>query len=183
MRGEESEMSEDSHKRRVKVIDNTLQYRIVATYLGVVLAGFFLFSAGFFLYYWVSYASGDNLFKEIITIHKQVTETKIVEENGIQKSISYTATKDIPGVNRLELILPPILINNLAIMLFVILIGIFTTHRIAGPAFRMQQEIERVLAGEKGARVTLRKKDSFHALANDVNKLIERFEQLGSGKV
>jgi hypothetical protein len=171
MRGEEEEVKE-RNRRRIKIIDRTLQYRIVATYLGVVLAGFVIFSAGFFLYYWISYSYGDNLFKEIITIHKQVTETKSVEENGVMKVIPYTTTRDIPGVNRIELILPPLLINNLVTMMFVILIGIVTSHRIAGPAFRMQQEIARVIAGEKGVRVRLRKKDSFH----------ERIEQLGGGK-
>jgi methyl-accepting chemotaxis protein len=67
-------------------------------------------------------------------------------------------------------------------MLFVIVIGILTSHRIAGPAFRMQQEIARVLAGEKGVRMKLRKKDSFHELADDVNSLVERLDQLGGGQ-
>jgi hypothetical protein len=105
----------ERNRRSFKIIDRTLQYRIVATYLGVVLAGFVLFSGGFYLYYWVSYSYGDNLFKEIITIHKQVTETETVVENGVSRVIPYTATRDIPGVNRIELILPPLLINHNAL--------------------------------------------------------------------
>jgi methyl-accepting chemotaxis protein len=169
-------MNGQSNKRRIKVIDSPFQYRMVATYLAVVLAGFILFSAGLVLYYWISYASGDNLFKEIITLHKQVSEKRVIEENGVQKTETYTTTKDIPGVNRLELILPPLLINNLAIMLFVIVIGIFTSHRIAGPVYRVESEIDRVLAGQKGVRVRTRKRDSFPELAEKVNLLIERVE-------
>jgi methyl-accepting chemotaxis protein len=175
-KGEELDMRDRPHKRKLRVIDSPFQYRMIATFLGVVLAGFVLFSAGLFLYYWISYAYGDNLFKEIITLHKQVTETKVVEENGVQKTVSYTTTRDVPGVNRLELILPPLLVNNLAIMLFMIVVGIFISHRIAGPVFRVEKEINRVLAGEKGVRVKLRKNDSFPELAEKVNGLIELCE-------
>jgi methyl-accepting chemotaxis protein len=174
-------MKENSEKRRIKVVDSPFQYRMVAVFLGVVLIGFIVFSAGLFLYYWISYAYGDNLFKEIITLHKQVTETKTEVENGVTKSVSYTTTKDIPGVNRLELVLPPLLINNLAIMVFIIIVGIYNSHRIAGPLFRVQRDIERVLAGEKGVRVKVRKRDNFPELAEEVNRLIERVESTVGG--
>jgi methyl-accepting chemotaxis protein len=172
-------MKGQDYKRRIKVIDSPFQYRMVATYLAVVLAGFVVFSVGLFLYYWVSYAYGDNLFKEIITLHKQVSETRVVEENGVSKTLTYTTTRDVPGVNRLELILPPLLINNLAIMIFVIVVGILTSHRIAGPVYRVESEIDRVLAGEKGVRVKIRGRDRFPELAEKVNRLIERAEAAG----
>jgi methyl-accepting chemotaxis protein len=166
-----------TQKRRIKVIDSPFQYRMIATFLLVVVAGFAVFSAGLFLFYWISYSYGDNLFREIITIHKQVTETKTVEEDGAKKTLTYTATRDIPGVNRLELILPPLLINNLAIMAFLIVVGIFASQRIAGPIYRLEKDIDRVLGGEKGVRVKIRKKDSFPHLAEKVNSLIERSDK------
>ncbi len=170
-------MESGTKKRRIKVIDSPFQYRMIAVFLLVVVAGFTLFSAGLALYYWISYASGDNLFREIITIHKQVTETRVVEENGEKKTVSYSTTRDIPGVNRLEIILPPLLINNIAIMAIVIIVGIFATHRIAGPIFRVERDIDRVLSGEKGVRVKTRKGDSFPYLAEKVNALIEKSEK------
>jgi methyl-accepting chemotaxis protein len=174
-------MDQQRFKRRIKVIDSPFQYRMVALFLSVVVAGFLLFSAGLVFYYWGSYVSGDNLFKEIITLHKQVTRTLPAQESGTGKKETYTTTLDVPGVNRLELVLPPILINNLAIMAFVIFVGIFATHRIAGPVYRVEKEIDRVLAGEKGVRISLRKGDNFPALAGKVNKLIERLENSGGG--
>ncbi len=174
-------MERQKFQRRIKVIDSPFQYRMIALFLAVVLAGFLVFSAGLFIFYWASYVSGDNLFKEIITLHKQVNRTKTAEESGTGKSESYTTTEDVPGVNRLELILPPLLINNLAIMAFIIVVGVFITHRIAGPVYRVEKDIDRVLAGEKGVRIALRKGDNFPALADKVNKLVERIDNPSGG--
>ena len=173
-------MSRRTYKRRIKVIDKPFQFRMVATFLTVILAGFILFSAGVFGYYWIRYSAGDNMFKEIITLHKQVTETQVVEENGVQKTETYTTTRDIPGVNRIELVLPPLLINDLLIMVFMIVVGIYSTHRIAGPAYRIRKDIDRVLTGEKGVRVRTRKGDALPELAEKVNQLIERTEASGN---
>ena len=60
--------------------------------------------------------------------------------------------------------------------LLMIVVGISTTHRIAGPIYRIESEIDRVLAGEKGVRVRLRRHDSFPDLAIKVNQLIERID-------
>ena len=78
-------------------------------------------------------------------------------------------------------ILPPLLLNDLAIMVLVIVVGIFTTHRIAGPVYRSESDIERVLSGERGVRVRLRKGDAFPDLAEKVNRLIERIDDTRKG--
>jgi methyl-accepting chemotaxis protein len=76
----------------------------------------------------------------------------------------------------LLVILPPLLLNDLVIMLLFIVLGILATHRIAGPVYRIEVDIERVLAGEKGVRVRTRKRDAFPDLAERVNELIERID-------
>ncbi|MCD6120515.1 MAG: hypothetical protein J7K04_01600 [Spirochaetales bacterium] len=166
------------NKRKIHVINRQVQYRLIALFLLMVLVSLLAFSGGLAIYYWASYAAGDNLFKEIITIHKQVTESKVVEENGVKKTVYYTTTKDIPGVNRLELIIPPLLINDIVIMVLISIFGIYYTNRIAGPAYRMEMDIARVLNGEKGVSVALRKHDHFYSLAEQVNKLIKELEKL-----
>jgi len=88
------------------------------------------------------------------------------------------------GAARPELllvILPPLLLNDLAIMLLFIVLGISATHRIAGPVYRIEIDIERVLAGEKGVRVRTRKRDAFPDLAERVNELIERIDDSRKG--
>jgi hypothetical protein len=51
------------------------------------------------------------------------------------------------------------------------------SHRIAGPVYRMQKDIEKALEGEKGVRVHLRKKDKLKDLAEKVNALIDAYEK------
>ncbi len=166
------------YKRKIHVINKQVQYRLIALFLLMVLVSLLVFSGGLVAYYWVSYAAGDNLFKEIITIHKQITESKVVEENGVKKRVEYTATRDVPGVNRLEIIIPPLLINDVVIMIFIAVFGIYYTNRIAGPAYRMEADIARVLQGERNVSVHLRKKDQFYSLAEKVNNLISEIEEL-----
>jgi methyl-accepting chemotaxis protein len=177
MKDEVRTMEGRTQKRKIRVIDSPFQYRMIAIFLTVVVAGFAVFSAGLYFYYWISYSAGDNLFRESITIHKQVMETRTVVENGVSRNVETATTKEVPGVSRLELILPPLLINNLAIMAFIIVAGIFASQRIAGPIYRMEKDVDRVLAGEKGVRVKIRRKDNFPNLAHKVNELIQRSEK------
>jgi methyl-accepting chemotaxis protein len=170
-------MDKQAGRRLVRVINGSFQYRLIAIHLTVVLAGFLAFSVGLTAYYWLSYARGDNLFREIITLHKQVTEVKTVEEKGVTRTVRFTTTRDVPGVNRLEIILPPLLINDLVIMVFVVVVGIVTSLRIAGPVFRVENDIGRALSGEQGVRVKVRRNDSFPDLAEKVNELLERLEK------
>ena len=81
----------------------------------------------------------------------------------------------------LLVILPPLLLNDLVIMLLFIVLGILATHRIAGPVYRIEIDIERVLAGEKGVRVRTRRRDAFPDLAERVNELIERIDNSRKG--
>ncbi len=78
--------------------------------------------------------------------------------------------------DRLLSLFPPILLNDIVIMILLIVAGIFLTHRIAGPVFRVTSDIDRVLAGEKGVRVHFRRGDAFPELAEKVNELIERID-------
>ena len=86
-----------------------------------------------------------------------------------------------PGPDLLLVILPPLLLNDLAIMVVAIIVGITVTHRIAGPVYRMAADIDRALSGERGVRVTLRRQDSLAELAEKVNALIERIDGIRAG--
>jgi methyl-accepting chemotaxis protein len=86
------------------------------------------------------------------------------------------ASGSAPDPRVLLVILPPLLLNDLAIMVVVILIGVILSHRIAGPVYRIAEEIDRVLSGERGVRVSLRRKDALEDLAQKVNQLIEHID-------
>ena len=92
-----------------------------------------------------------------------------------------SAAGKAPSPEVLLLILPPLLLNDLAIMIVAIVVGIATSHRIAGPVYRIAADIDRALAGERGVRVSLRRKDALSDLAEKVNALIERIDGARAG--
>jgi methyl-accepting chemotaxis protein len=86
-----------------------------------------------------------------------------------------------PDPQILLVILPPLLLNDLAIMLVAIVTGLVMSHRIAGPVYRIAEDIDRVLSGEQGVRVKLRRKDALEELAGKVNQLIEHLDHQRAG--
>jgi methyl-accepting chemotaxis protein len=86
-----------------------------------------------------------------------------------------------PDPQFLLVILPPLLLNDLAIMVVAIVIGIFMSHRIAGPVYRIAEDIDRVLSGERGVRVRLRRRDALEELADKVNQLLEHIDDERAG--
>lgn len=164
------------NKRKQLVVDKGFQFRFVSTFLFSILGALILFSALVGGYYWLSSMAGENLFKEFITIDRQVIEKQTVVEDGVEKTVEVPTTKTIVGLKRWELVLPAILVNNLVIMIIVSVIGIYYSHRIAGPVYRINEDIKRALQGESEVRVKLRTKDGLQELANMVNLLIEQLE-------
>ncbi|TFG63239.1 MAG: hypothetical protein E4H36_06120 [Spirochaetales bacterium] len=169
-------MEEEKFKRSNLVIDKRFQYNLVVTFLVAVLITLMVFSAGFACYYWISSYAGDNLFKEFITISKQVTVYRETVVDGEVVKEKFFDTRVIPGVKRMHLVVPPILVNNLLLMIVVSFIGLRYSHRLAGPAFRMMTDIQRVLDGEEKVRIHLREKDKFQELAVKINDLIAKLE-------
>ena len=156
------------------VVDRGFQYRLVATFLLSTVLALLLFSAGTVFYYWAASMAGDNLFREFIDIRKQVYVT---EEDETGQPIRIPQTKTIYGVKRWEIIVPPILINNLFILIVIAVIGVFYSHRIVGPVHRINRDIQRVLDGEINVHVSLRRKDQFQGLAGRVNELIRALDE------
>lgn len=170
-------MAKEFIKRKNYVIDKNFQFKFIATFLVIIVISLALFSACFALYYWVRYLSADNVFKELITIHSQeyVTEDgKILLDDYGNK---VTNSVDKPGYNRIDFVLPPVLINNLIIMVFISIIGIYYSHKIAGPVYRIETDITRILEGEQGVRIRLRKNDKLTTLADKINDLLDKLEK------
>ncbi len=92
--------------------------------------------------------------------------------------VDFDFQKIFPGIKRYELVLPPVIINNLLLMLIIMVVGVFYSHRIAGPLYRMEQDIIRVLSGERNVTIRLRKKDKLKPFAEQLNRLIDEVEKL-----
>ena len=159
-----------TRRRSRYLIDSDFQLRFVGGFLLLILVAFLATSLLAALYYWGRYMAGENVFREFITVQRQVTH---VDSRGVRT----TRTEDVPPVNRIEIVLPPLLLNNLITLALTAAVGVFYTHRIAGAAHRLETDIERTLAGERDVEVRLRKKDKLQRLARQVNRLIAELDR------
>jgi len=160
------------------MLDAGMQYRMVRRLVLTVVISVGLFSAGFAVYYWASYMLGDNLFREYIVVYKQIkTVREITVDGKLEQQRSYETLAQ-PPTTRLQLILPIILLNNLFIMIALAAMGFWYSHKFAGPVYRIRSVIYRALAGERDMRITLRDKDELSDLAEAVNALLSRLDQL-----
>ncbi|WP_319560876.1 hypothetical protein [Marispirochaeta sp.] len=170
------------NKRKQLVVDKSFQLRFVGSFLLSVMGALIIFTLLVGLYYWVSNMAGENLFREFITIDRQVIEERTITEEGVERVVKVPTTKTILGVKRWELILPAILVNNLIIMILLTVFGIRYSHRIAGPVYRINCELDKVLQGKKGVKIKLREKDRLRGIAIRVNQLIQRLDQAEEGQ-
>ncbi len=76
-----------------------------------------------------------------------------------------------------------LLVLRLSILIIIVIVvgiflGILYLHRIAGPIYRIEKTIkESMNDGIEYRPITLRKKDFFHSLANNINLFIEKYNQ------
>ena len=168
-------MARQLRKRRTYVIDRGFQYQMIGTFLLSTVVALALFSAGTVLYYWASSMVGDNLFREYIDIRKQVFVTT---EDAEGVAVTKTESRTIHDVKRWEIVVPPLLINNLFIMVMIAVIGVFYSHRIIGPIHRINRDLQRAIDGEQDVRIVVRRHDKFADLASRINQLLSLFYSL-----
>lgn len=131
---------------------------------------------GFTIFYWSTYIAGENLFREFIVVYRQEEQLERVSVDGrVVDRRSYVSQAQ-PDTTRWALILPPLLINNAIITAALVGVAVVYTNRLAGPVYRMSTDIRRVLAGESGIRINLRRGDEMKELAQRVNGLLDALE-------
>jgi len=67
-------------------------------------------------------------------------------------------------------------LDAIFIVLFAIAMGIYfllLSHRIAGPAYRVEKSLQRMIEGDYGFSVNLREKDYLKHVADDLNNLLK----------
>jgi methyl-accepting chemotaxis protein len=70
--------------------------------------------------------------------------------------------------------------NAAVIILITVLLALYTiflSHRIAGPAYRLQGCLNRIVAGDLSFTVVLRKKDYLKGIADSTNKLLQKLAE------
>jgi methyl-accepting chemotaxis protein len=76
-----------------------------------------------------------------------------------------------------EYIFPKILLAELITIALLILLTLRLTHYIAGPVYRLEQNMKEIVRGKLGLRTKLRSKDEFTELADGLNDLVETISQ------
>jgi len=108
-----------------------------------------------------------------ITVAFYAYQTK--KETGQYFYVTDQVGSDPKVVDRTKIILPALITAAVVGVVLTGIFGLFFSHRLAGPAYKIQKIIEQRLRGEKVEPITLRKNDEFKDLAETVNKLIIKF--------
>jgi nitrogen fixation/metabolism regulation signal transduction histidine kinase len=70
-------------------------------------------------------------------------------------------------------LLPWLLLVNLLGILVTLFFAMFYTHKIAGPTYRMQEDLRRIAQGILTTQVKTRKRDQLKELESEINKMTE----------
>jgi methyl-accepting chemotaxis protein len=65
------------------------------------------------------------------------------------------------------------LITTLALGVVVIVVTLLVSHKIAGPMFRFEKDINRIAQGDLESRIHIRKGDQFQEMAMALNRMVE----------
>lgn len=87
---------------------------------------------------------------------------------GIPEIIAYNL---IPVLRKINFI---ILISLPVIFLLIWLMAMELSHRIAGPLFRIERELEERIAGKGQGHIRLRPKDELKTLVDKINRLLNK---------
>jgi hypothetical protein len=87
---------------------------------------------------------------------------------GIPEMVAYNL---IPVARKVNIIL---LVSLPIALLAIWLTALELSHRIAGPIYRLEKELDIMIAGKRQGPIKLRSRDELKALADKINKLMEK---------
>lgn len=65
------------------------------------------------------------------------------------------------------------LITTFLVSIVAVLVTLFVSHKIAGPIYRFEMDIERIASGDLSSRIRLRKGDQFTEIVTTLNNMID----------
>ena len=92
----------------------------------------------------------------------------MAEQLGIPESIAYNLFPVFKKVNLILLLGIPII--SVALLFW----GLLISHRIAGPIYRLERELDRIAQGDFSLRLKIRRKDELGSIAEGINKVLDR---------
>ncbi|MFQ6032719.1 MAG: hypothetical protein ACE5K2_07340 [Candidatus Zixiibacteriota bacterium] len=77
----------------------------------------------------------------------------------------------------LQNLVPWLLLVNLVAFFITLFFAIFYTHRIAGPTYRIREDLKKIAQGELTTQIRIRKKDQLKELESEINKLTQELRR------
>ncbi|MBA3009307.1 MAG: methyl-accepting chemotaxis protein [Proteobacteria bacterium] len=133
-------------KRKQVFINKSFQARFIVKFCLILVLGGLI-------------SIGLTLFNTQDTLTSSFTDSKLVIQNtslAIMPSVIYTT-----------------LITTALVGLVVIMVTLLVSHKIAGPMFRFEKDIDRISKGDLKSRISIRKGDQFKEVATSLNAMIE----------
>jgi len=109
-----------------------------------------------------------------VTINKPVYK-------GFNKAGIVTA--NIKGTtDRFGIALPALILSTIIFIITATIFGIFFTHKMAGPIYRIDKSLDRIANGDYDFKIKLREHDSFQHIARGINKVIDSLQKPATKK-
>jgi methyl-accepting chemotaxis protein len=86
--------------------------------------------------------------------------------------------RQLPGL-RETLITWVMMMTGLSVF-FAVATGLYFSNKMAGPVYRFKAELNRIEEGKRFRKITLRKGDDFHDVAEALNRALERMQRTQS---
>ncbi len=95
----------------------------------------------------------------------------------------YDSSKDIMDAlsqqrTAFDILWPVMVVCLCAILLITFMYGVILSHRMAGPLYRLKQELKQLAAGAPGPDIALREGDEFESLYEEVNGVKRQYREM-----
>lgn len=94
--------------------------------------------------------------------------TLLAQQIAIPEAIACNLMPVVWKVSLIFLVGLPVLLS------LIWFIAVELSHRIIAPLFRVERELDAIIAGEKRGPIKVRQKDEFKSLVDKINKLVDK---------
>lgn len=167
--------------RRIYIINWRFQFRyIVFMIIPIILLGLFAVIIGFRVAYDMASTQRQQLMVMISSLENSLKDIEnfLMDKTTLEKAVNgirtlKTFSQDLVAINMLELRRLSYLLVLAMFMLIsgAVIVGIFSSHRIAGPIFRLQRHIREMSKNVLSTPIKIRVHDEFQELASTLEEL------------
>ncbi len=178
------------NRRKYFFINKPLQLRYMLTVVAPLLLVNLVAIAGIYFGVWgrvLNTFSDEQTLNDLLTASRMVEYEQAQHPNPAQdfSSLSFFKQTEKLGLRQREVFKEILDETNRSLawkfsllLLFVAWGTIFISHKIAGPFFRFSKAFNEVEKGDYRARVSLRKRDEGHPVAQEFNEAMEKTDRL-----